>query len=142
MRGGLVHPPPFTRHTHTHTHTHARLPDDDHPPLAVYFASSKAGHRVSALMGTVVGIDLPEDSPRLYASLLPPEEAKAGALRSIMERPVCQAPSTVLHFVDDRLDVRRGRGGGLSGAGGEERGQGGLGGRGVRGCGERAGTGS
>lgn len=46
----------------------------------VYIASSKAGHRVSALMKAVMGVDIPPDSPRLFASLLPPEEAKAAAL--------------------------------------------------------------
>ena len=40
-------------------------------PYPVYIASSKAGHRVSALMQAVMGVELPEDSPRLYASLLP-----------------------------------------------------------------------
>lgn len=52
-----------------------------HPPLLLLL---QAGHRVSALMGAVMGHQVPVDSPRLYAALLPPEEAKAQALGSIM----------------------------------------------------------
>lgn len=74
-------------------------------PYPTYIASSKAAHRVSALSGEVLGLDLPADSPRLYASLLPPEEKKAEALRSICARPLCASPSTAVHFVDDRLDT-------------------------------------
>lgn len=40
-------------------------------PFPVYFATSKAAHRVSALMKAVMGMDVPQDSPRLFASLLP-----------------------------------------------------------------------
>ena len=46
-----------------------------------YVASSKAAHRISALMGSLLGIDLPPDSPRLFASLVPPEASKVEALR-------------------------------------------------------------
>ena len=46
-----------------------------------YVASSKAAHRISLLMGSLLGIDLPPNSPRLFASLVPPEESKVEALR-------------------------------------------------------------
>ena len=46
-----------------------------------YVASSKAAHRISVLMGSLLGIDLPPDSPRLFASLVPPEQSKVEALR-------------------------------------------------------------
>ncbi|KAG2493125.1 hypothetical protein HYH03_008552 [Edaphochlamys debaryana] len=76
-------------------------------PFPYYIASSKAAHRVSALSGAVLGVDLPADSPRLFASLLPPEEKKAEALSTIASRPAAASPSTRLHFVDDRLDTLR-----------------------------------
>ncbi|KXZ55807.1 hypothetical protein GPECTOR_2g1357 [Gonium pectorale] len=74
-------------------------------PFPVYIVSSKAGHRVSALSQAVLGLDLPPDSPRLFSSLLPPEEKKAEALGHISEQPTCASPSARLHFVDDRLDT-------------------------------------
>ncbi|EFJ46071.1 hypothetical protein VOLCADRAFT_93606 [Volvox carteri f. nagariensis] len=75
-------------------------------PFPIFIASSKAGHRVSALSAALLGWDLPLDSPRLCASLLPPEEKKAEALRTISHQPLCNAsPHTRLHFVDDRLDT-------------------------------------
>ena len=46
-----------------------------------YITSSKAAHRISALMGSLLGIDLPTDSPRLFANLIAPEESKIEALR-------------------------------------------------------------
>lgn len=45
---------------------------------------SKAAHRVSTLLQAHFGLsDLTPDSPRLFASLLPPEEKKAEALRYV-----------------------------------------------------------
>jgi len=76
-------------------------------PFPFYIASSKAGHRVSALLRELLGIDIPEGSPRLFASLLPPEEKKAEALRAIERRPAASDPATRLHFVDDRLETLR-----------------------------------
>ncbi|GLC69241.1 hypothetical protein PLESTF_000806100 [Pleodorina starrii] len=74
-------------------------------PFPVFIASSKAAHRVSALSSSVLGLELPPDSPRLFASLLPPEEKKAEALGIIARQQVCASPATRLHFVDDRLDT-------------------------------------
>ncbi|GIL54086.1 hypothetical protein Vafri_9641 [Volvox africanus] len=71
----------------------------------IYIASSKAAHRVSALSSAVLGLDLPSDSPKLFASLLPPEEKKVEALGVIAQQPCCSSPETRLHFVDDRLDT-------------------------------------
>ncbi|PNW73936.1 hypothetical protein CHLRE_13g578900v5 [Chlamydomonas reinhardtii] len=76
-------------------------------PFPTYIASSKAAHRVAALSTSVLGLELAADSPRLFASLLPPEEKKAEALSTIGSRPLCSAPGTRLHFVDDRLDTLR-----------------------------------
>jgi len=52
-----------------------------HCPSPVYFASSKAGGLVSLLLRENLGLDIPEESPRLYGGLLPPNEAKVAALR-------------------------------------------------------------
>eukprot|EP00775_Hariotina_reticulata_P003709 gene3709-3972_t len=72
----------------------------------VYFASSKAAHRVATLMQEHFGMaDITEQSPRLFASLLPPEEKKVQALRTIAERPICTGTGTRKHFIDDRLDT-------------------------------------
>ena len=71
----------------------------------VFFVSSKKASRVSALLshhGFAQGVD--ERSPRLFASLLPPESEKRRALREIMARPAA-AGARRLHFVDDRLET-------------------------------------
>ncbi|GBF99414.1 hypothetical protein Rsub_12246 [Raphidocelis subcapitata] len=68
-----------------------------------YIASSKAAHRVAALATGVLGVPLAQDSPRLFCSLLPPNEKKVEALRAIEQRPVCEGAR--LHFVDDRLET-------------------------------------
>mmetsp|Transcript_33573 Transcript_33573/g.79687 ORF Transcript_33573/g.79687 Transcript_33573/m.79687 type:complete len:319 (-) Transcript_33573:183-1139(-) len=70
-----------------------------------YFVSSKAGHRVSHVLKHNLGLDVPEDSPRMFAGLLPPEREKARALREIASRPVAQSPGARLHFVDDRFET-------------------------------------
>lgn len=41
----------------------------------------QAGNRISHILKENMGQDIPEDSPRLFAGLLPPNEAKAEALR-------------------------------------------------------------
>lgn len=46
-----------------------------------YVASSKAAHRVSSLMSSLLGIQMEPSSPRLMAGLLPPSERKIEALR-------------------------------------------------------------
>ncbi|GAB4817350.1 hypothetical protein N2152v2_004396 [Parachlorella kessleri] len=77
-------------------------------PYPFYIASSKAASRLSVLLKA--GLPAQEDlwregSPRVFASLLPPNAKKAEALRAIMARPLAQAPSTTLHFVDDRFET-------------------------------------
>ncbi|KAJ9513582.1 hypothetical protein QJQ45_006111 [Haematococcus lacustris] len=64
----------------------------------------------------VLGVELSPSDPRLFAALLPPEEAKADALESICQcvappkpdtqrtQPAAQ-PQLSVHFVDDRLDT-------------------------------------
>ncbi|KAI8467749.1 MAG: hypothetical protein J3K34DRAFT_429434 [Monoraphidium minutum] len=70
-----------------------------------YIASSKAASRVSVLAREALGMDVDGDSPRLYCSLIPPNEKKVEALREIAARPVAQGAR--LHFVDDRLETLR-----------------------------------
>jgi hypothetical protein len=67
-----------------------------------YIVSSKAAHRVAALLAAHFSLQLVQDSPRLLCGLLPPNEKKVEALRLIMGRPVCADPATRLHFIDDR----------------------------------------
>lgn len=51
-------------------------------PYPTYFASSKAASRlVSLLTAPPLGLDVAADSPRLFASLIPPNERKIEALR-------------------------------------------------------------
>ena len=49
--------------------------------LPWYIASSKAPQRVSPLLGSLLGVDLGADSPRLLAGLIPPTQRKIEALR-------------------------------------------------------------
>lgn len=49
--------------------------------LPFYIASSKAAHRISRIEERQLGVDLPVDSPRLFAGLIPPNEEKAATLR-------------------------------------------------------------
>lgn len=44
---------------------------------------------MGAWLQVVMGLELPADSPRLFASLLPPEEKKAEALRCVGARAPC-----------------------------------------------------
>ena len=46
-----------------------------------YVASSKAAHRISPLLRTLLGVDMDTASPRLFAGLIPPNERKIAALR-------------------------------------------------------------
>jgi hypothetical protein len=48
-----------------------------------YVASSKAPHRVSTLMWSLLGIEMETTSPRLFAGLIPPNERKIEALRYV-----------------------------------------------------------
>lgn len=51
-------------------------------PYPYYIASSKAANRlVSLLRASSLNLDVDEQSPRLFASLLPPNEKKIAALR-------------------------------------------------------------
>lgn len=71
----------------------------------VYFVSSKKAERVSALLKHHYSLeDVHEASPRLFASLLPPEDEKRRALREIAARPAARGAAR-LHFVDDRLET-------------------------------------
>jgi len=71
-----------------------------------YIATSKKASRVVGLINYhFTHLNFDEDSPRLFADLIPPNEQKAQALRTIMTRPVAAHPSTTLHFIDDRLET-------------------------------------
>jgi hypothetical protein len=72
----------------------------------IYFVSSKKAERVAALLQHHFALpDAGVGSPRLFASLLPPEREKARALREIAARPAASAEGVRRHFVDDRLDT-------------------------------------
>ncbi|CAL8468778.1 g8319 [Coccomyxa elongata] len=70
-----------------------------------YVASSKAPHRVSSLMWSLLGIEMEPSSPRLFAGLIPPEEEKSEALRTISQRPLVRTSGARIHFIDDRLET-------------------------------------
>ncbi|KAK9914914.1 hypothetical protein WJX75_002260 [Coccomyxa subellipsoidea] len=70
-----------------------------------YIASSKAGHRVSSLMGSLMGIEMEPTSPRLFAGLIPPNEEKIEALRTISQRPLVSQSGARIHFIEDRLET-------------------------------------
>ncbi|KAI3426337.1 hypothetical protein D9Q98_008710 [Chlorella vulgaris] len=72
-------------------------------PYPFYIASSKAARRLVPLLSSCLGMEVDEQSPRLFASLIPPNEMKIDALRTIMKRPV--AAGATLHFVDDRFET-------------------------------------
>ncbi|CAG9460501.1 unnamed protein product [Pedinophyceae sp. YPF-701] len=75
-------------------------------PYPSYLVSSKSGKRVAAVLGGLVGMEgVEEGSPRVMASLLPPEEKKVEALRTIMSRPLIAEGGATLHFIDDRVDT-------------------------------------
>lgn len=73
-------------------------------PYPFYIASSKAAGRLVTLLNASLGMGVEEGSPRLFASLIPPNERKIAALREIAGRPVAQGGAT-LHFVDDRFET-------------------------------------
>lgn len=50
-------------------------------PYPFYIASSKASSRLVALLRAGLGMDVEEGSPRVLASLIPPNEKKIAALR-------------------------------------------------------------
>jgi hypothetical protein len=68
-----------------------------------YICSSKRGDRLVALLNAQFDLNVTEDIPRVLASLIPPNEKKAEALRNIMTRPV--ASSSSFHFIDDRFET-------------------------------------
>lgn len=74
-------------------------------PSPTYFASSKAGRRLIPLLRSLLGIDVGEESPRVFHTLIDPNEMKLEALGSVMARSVARDPRTQLHFVDDRLET-------------------------------------
>ena len=77
--------------------------DDCRSPT--YFASSKNGKRLVPLLRALLGIEVDLDSPRVFHTLIPPNELKLQALRSVAARPVAEHPGTQLHFVDDRFET-------------------------------------
>ena len=54
----------------------APLPTRGSPP-----PRSKAAHRVAVLAAEALGLEVGPDSPRLFCSLIPPNEKKVAALR-------------------------------------------------------------
>lgn len=52
-------------------------------PYPFYIASSKAARRLVPLLNACLGMEVDELSPRLFASLIPPNEMKIDALRCV-----------------------------------------------------------
>jgi len=50
-------------------------------PTTTYTVCSKAAHRVAVLAAETLGMDVDAESPRLFCSLIPPNEMKVAALR-------------------------------------------------------------
>lgn len=73
-------------------------------PYPFYIASSKAASRLVPLLRASLGMEVEVGSPRIFASLIPPNERKIEALREVAQRPVAQGGAT-LHFVDDRYET-------------------------------------
>jgi phosphoglycolate phosphatase-like HAD superfamily hydrolase len=76
-------------------------------PSPYYIATSKSSKRVFPLLREQLGLDLEDDSPRVFHSLIPPNELKLNVLKDVMARPVASDPRTQLHFVDDRWETLR-----------------------------------
>mmetsp|Transcript_14898 Transcript_14898/g.44977 ORF Transcript_14898/g.44977 Transcript_14898/m.44977 type:complete len:358 (-) Transcript_14898:3089-4162(-) len=74
----------------------------EHP---FYIVSSKKAHRISRVAQRQLGLDVPEDSPRLFAGLIPPDEQKIETLKMIAERPMVVEGGATLHFIDDRFET-------------------------------------
>jgi len=74
-------------------------------PSPTYFASSKSGRRLIPLLRSLLGIDVGEESPRVFHTLIPPNELKLETLERVMARPIASDGRTQLHFVDDRLET-------------------------------------
>eukprot|EP00891_Asterochloris_glomerata_P004290 jgi/Astpho2/4290/fgenesh1_pg.00064_%23_75_t len=72
-----------------------------------YLVTSKQPHRVSLLMEGLLGMEWPQDSPRMYAAAIPPNEKKIEALKSICEKPSVRGTKAKVHFVDDRVETCR-----------------------------------
>lgn len=70
-----------------------------------YIASSKAGNRLIPLLNALLNMNVDEDSPRVFAGLIPPNELKLEVLETVLQRPVAKAQSTVLHFIDGRFET-------------------------------------
>ena len=70
-----------------------------------YICSSKRGDRLVRLLNAQFNLDVTEDSPRVMASLIPPNEMKIEALRNVMARPIAASSTTSLHFIDDRFET-------------------------------------
>ena len=77
----------------------------DDCPYPFYIASSKARDRLVPLVNALLCLGVEEDSPRISAGLIPPNEMKQEAILSILSKPICQDPATSLHFVDDRFET-------------------------------------
>jgi phosphoglycolate phosphatase-like HAD superfamily hydrolase len=70
-----------------------------------YICSSKRGDRLVRLLNAQFDLDVTEDSPRVLASLIPPNDKKIEALRKVAAKPIAANPATSLHFIDDRFET-------------------------------------
>lgn len=71
--------------------------------------SSKAAHRLVSLLRSQLGMELDEHSPRLFASLIPPNERKIAALRWVGVECGGWVPraAAALSFLDGRRAAPR-----------------------------------
>ncbi|KAK9830317.1 hypothetical protein WJX72_010962 [[Myrmecia] bisecta] len=79
-------------------------------PYPFYIASSKGEERLVNLLQNLLGLDIQQGSPRIFAELLPPNERKIESLRTIQTRLDQRALQTGgkpprLHFIDDRVET-------------------------------------
>ncbi|KAK9835756.1 hypothetical protein WJX74_007318 [Apatococcus lobatus] len=70
-----------------------------------YVITSRAKDRTLKLLKGLLSQNWPEDTPRLYAGLSPPNERKIAAIRDIAQRPLVTENKACLHFVDDRFET-------------------------------------
>jgi hypothetical protein len=71
-----------------------------------YIASSKKAERVSKLATELLNLrGFTEDSPRLYAGLLPPNDRKCAAMKCDMSLPRCAHMAACICAIESRVST-------------------------------------
>ncbi|DBA91546.1 TPA: hypothetical protein ACH3X1_003167 [Trebouxia sp. C0004] len=70
-----------------------------------YIVTSRAKHRTLKLVDAMLDMQWPEDTPRLYCKLLPPNQRKIETLQEILAKPMVKEQNATIHFVDDRYET-------------------------------------